>query len=376
VTRHKLVRIAWLVLCLAALLVMAHPAQAQAGGVIAGQVVNGTAGGPAVGGGLPVVLHVVQGETELAPLQATTDEQGRFRFEALDVDPALAYQPEVTYLAVPYLSSQSYSFAEGQSQLDATLTVYETTEDGTSVRLDSVHMIAESFEQVLRLSEVHVFGNVADRTFTGQVNEASSGRRVTVFIPLPDNAVGLAFPDDPSGERFIQVAGGVWDTQAVPPGADTLVVRISYHLLVEGASVPLVRAFSYPVTMLNVLVVQPGLTVRGDQLLAVEPIAFQDTNYEVYQAEGLGPDTPLSIELVPVAVSGTTPVPGTSTSGEVTSQPKVSWPSDLGALVRSVVARLRSDTQYLLRWLGFGLTGLSLIAALFYPRMTNRRTRK
>ena len=353
----KLARLDWLVLCLAVLLAMAHPAQAQAGGVIAGQVVNGTAGGPAVGAGLTVTLRVLQGETELTPLETTTDERGRFQFGNLDTDPALAYSPEVTYLEVVYPSSQSYSFAAGQTELSATVTVYETTGDDSSVRVDSVHMIAESFEQVLRISEVHVFGNTADRSFTGKVNDASNGQKVTVFIPLPGNAVGLAFPEGESSERFIQVARGIWDTQPVPPGADTAVVRFSYHLVVEGPLVPLVRSFAYPVSMLNVLVVQPGLTLRGDQLVAGEAMAFQGRDYQVYQVVDLGPDTELSMEFFPTAVSGAATTPAPTPGAEVSS--------------RSAA----QGQQGLLKWLGFGLAALAAVGAVAYPLLTRPRTR-
>jgi hypothetical protein len=203
---------------------------------------------------------------------------------------------------------------------------------------------------------VHVFGNVADRSFAGQVKEASGGRKVTVFVPVPGNAVGLAFPDDATGERFVQVEGGIWDTQAVPPGADTSVVRFSYHLLVEGASVPLVREFAYPVTTLNVLVVEPGLALRGDQLLAGEPITFQDKNYDVYQVEGLGPDTPLSIELLPSAASESATLPSSAATAA-------------GAQAAN------QGQQAVLKWLGLGLAVLAAVGAVVYPLVTRPRTR-
>jgi hypothetical protein len=351
-----LARIVWLALALVALFAMAYPARAQAGGVIAGRVVNATAGGPAIGAGLPVILHITQGETELDPLTTTTDELGSFRFDGLDTDSKLAYWPEVTYLDVPYAGGEPYGFAEGQTELEATLTVYETTEDGSGVRVDSVHMIAESFEQVLRISEVHVFGNEADRTFIGQANEESNGQNVTVFIPLPDGAVGLAFPEDAAADRYVEVEGGIWDTNPVPPGAEASVVRFSYHLLVEGTSVPLDRSFAYSVPSLTLLVVQPGLAVGGDQLQPGEPVEFQGTNYEVYLAEGLGPAAPLSIELLPATESGSNGMPEASTGG-VASQPA------------------EQGQQGVLKWLGLGLAVLAGAGALLYALVTRPRTR-
>ena len=350
-------RAAWAAALLCAHLAWAVPAHGQNNGTLSGRVVNGTAEGPSVGAGLSVTLYVTEGETEQGTLQSTTDAQGGFRFEGLDTDVALSYWPEVTYLGVAYASGTPLMFQTGDSEMESTLTVYEATDDGSSVRLESVHMIAESFGQVLRISEVHVFGNVSDRAFTGQANEAAAGRFVTVFVPLPQTAVGIAFPEDEPVERYVEVEGGFWDTRPVPPGADGSIVRFSYHLMVEGASVPLERRFSYPVSALSLLVVQPGLTVRGELLLAGEPVTFQDKEYDVYQVDGLGKDAPLSVELTPISATESSAMPGVTTDTGPAAVP--------GAI----------GSQAVLRWLGLSLATLALLGAVLYPFVTRPRGR-
>ena len=196
-------------------------------------------------------------------LETTTDAAGAFRFEGLDTDPALAYAPEVEYLQVPY-RSDPLRFEAGQTSLAATLPVYETTTDDGTIRLDSVHMIAESFGQVLRITEIHLFGNSGDRTYVGA--DSSGVQSATLFIPLPADAVGLAFGQDTPPGRFVEVEGGLMDTQPVPPGQEASLAFFSYHLPVSGDTVPLERRFAYPVTTLNVLVAQPGLTLQSSQL--------------------------------------------------------------------------------------------------------------
>lgn len=351
-------RIAWAAAWLALMLALATPVRGQQGGVLTGQVENGTAGGPAAGAGLAVTLHITGGETEMEPLQATTDSAGSFRFDSLSTDPELLYWPEVTYQGVAYGTGQGISFAQGEQEQKAGLTVYEPTEDGGQVRIESVHIVAQSFEQMLRVSEVHVLGNVGDRTFVGQATEEAGGRVTTLFIPLPENAVGVAFPEGEPADRFVQAGGGLWDTQPVPPGSEASVVRFSYHLVAGGSSLPLERRFAYPVFSLNILAVQPGLDVRGQQLQAGDPVTFQDTEYRVYEATGLGVDAPLEIELVPAAELGGSGMPGTSPGVEPTSQP-----ASVGQ-------------QGLLRRLGFVLVVIAGAAGILYPLLTRPRARE
>ena len=101
-------------------------ARAQGSGVLEGEVVNGTAGGPEIGATLAVALHVFQGDAKVSTLETTTDAEGHFRFEGLDTDPGLEYWPEVTYLGVDYRPLVPYQFTAEQPALQVALTVYET----------------------------------------------------------------------------------------------------------------------------------------------------------------------------------------------------------------------------------------------------------
>lgn len=291
------------------LLAVATPlvVEAQDGGVLEGVVVNGTPGGPEIGAGVAVTLHVFEGNTELQALATTTDEAGRFRFEGLDIDPALEYWPEAVYLGVPTTSQESYRFDEGETEISATLTVYETTADDAQLRIGSVHLVAESFGQVLRVHEIHFVGNTGDRAYVGRAGE--DGRSRTVFVPLPVGAMGVAFGDEVSSERFVQGEGGLWDTEPVPAGSETSLILFSYHLVVTGDTVPLERRFAYPVDSVNLMLVQPGLTVRGDVLQARGTQLLQERQYEVYAATDLGPDSPLVLEFVPLEGDGAMPMP-------------------------------------------------------------------
>ena len=331
-------------------------AQAQGSGVIDGQVVNGTAGGPAIGSGITVTLHVIQGEDETATRQTATDTAGRFRFEGLATGQDWTYWIEAVYLGVPYMMPQIVTLEEGQPSQAVTLPVYEVGDDGSQIAIDSGHIIVESFGTVLRISEVYLISNGGDRAYAGR--PGPGGMATTVGLPIPPEAMGLAFTEDVPAGRFIQSTGKLLDTEPVPPGQKTATISFSYHLPVEDSSVRIEKSYDYPITLLQVLLAQPGLTLRSSQLLdgGVEP--FGDKEFAVYLTGATLPaGAPLAVDLT-VAATGMAGAPATTETG----------PSQAAGAGKPI-----SDNQGLLRALGFGLAGLTVLAAVLYPLLTARR---
>jgi len=348
-------RLGLLVLALLLVVCLAGVVNAQGEGVLEGQVVNGTADGAQIGSGIPIVLHVLQGDITMDTLDAVTDGGGTFRFDGLDVDPTLDYWPEAVYLDVTYSPTEPLRFGDDQAPLEATVTVHETTEDDSAIIVDSVHIIAESFGEALRVSEIHLFGNTGDRTYVGSSKDGEGA--TTLSIPLPEGAVGLAFGEGTPEGRFVETAGLVLDTEPVPPGQGTAMAFFSYHLMVMGDTVPLERRFFYPVNNLNVLAAQPGLSLASDQLLSMGAESFQGQQYEYFVGQGLGPDAPLFVELTPVAGMG----------GD---QGMVGMPAGNDPAASASVR----GNQELLRWLGMGLAALAVIGAIVYAAVTRSST--
>jgi hypothetical protein len=332
-----------LVLGLLLFMVATTAVQAQVAGTLEGQVVNGTGGGPSIGEGITVTLHVYQGDTEIDTKSTTTDATGSFRFEGLSTATDLEYWPEVTYLNVPYSEETPHQFQAGQTALMATVTVYETTDDPSVIHLDQVHMIAESYDQVLRITEIHLFGNSSDRTYIGHDG-------ATVSIPLPQDAVGLAFDQGTSSDRFTEVDGGLADSAPVPPGQGASMAFFSYHLAVSGQEVSVERQFTYPVTNLNLLVTQPGLTLQSTQLQSQGIQQFQGREYGVYAAQAVAVGTPLQMVFTVIpGASATQLMPSASASG-----------------TQGSAGSAANGNQDLLRWLGFALAGLVVVACVVY----------
>jgi len=341
----------WLGLSALLLLAWTSLVSAQGEGALQGQVENGTVGGPAVGSDVTVRLTVWQGNTPIDSLETVTDAEGRFSFSGLDTDPALTYRLEAVYLDVAYVADQAYRFAEGETTVKATITVYETTDDDSAIALGAVHIIAESFDQVLRISEIQVYSNSSDRTYTGTGTE---GQQTTLRIPVPKGAVGLAIRQEAPGERFMEGDGMLLDTAPVPPGQEASLVSFSYHLMAGSRSLPVEWRFAYPVTDLSLLAAQPGLTVASQQLQAMGPQSFQGREYSYYVTRDLSPESPLEVEFVlaPTSEGGASGMPG---EGE-----------------HPAVGTTAPGDQGLLRWLGAVLVALALAGVVVYALSSKR----
>ncbi len=341
----------WLVfrlvlLALVASLTLSPIVQAQAGGpgIVDGQVVNGTEGAAQVGAGIPVNLYVLEGELAEEILSTVTDSDGRFRFEGLDTSAELTYWVEAVYADVAYSSADLLQYAEGQTELEATVTVYETTADDSGVQLDLVHIFAESFGQVLRISETHLFGSSDDRTYIGE--QDAEGRRLTVFVPVAGDVVGFALGEGLDEDRFLTVDGGLVDSEPVRPGSLMSEVRFSYHLMVTGKPIMLERYFAYPVADLTVLVAQPGLLLSSPQLQSMGSQSIQGAQYEILQGQVPNPEQPVVLELTAVEV-----VEGTTGAGAMGDQTTSGAPA--------------GSAQRVLLWIGVFTATLVVFAAAF-----------
>jgi hypothetical protein len=341
-----------MVVALLVVLLLALPVRAQDAGAVQGQVVNGTEGGAEIGAGVPVALYLFDASMEEQILTTETDADGQFAFEGLDTSAMQEYWVEATYRDVSYGAENLLQFTDGQTVLETTVTVYETTEDDSEVRLDLVHIFAESFGEVLRISETHLFGNSGDLTYIGE--EDAGGRRGTVFVPLPEDSVGFALGEGVPEDRFADASGGLMDSEPVRPGTLMSEVRFSYHLMASGRAIRLVRSFAYPVTNLTVLVARPGLSLASEQVQSTGTQMIQGRQYEVFVGENLGPDTP--VELVFTPVEGMEGSPGTG------GMPGGQIPSSGSA----------GGSQGPLLWLGVGLALVAVVGAVVYAATTRR----
>ena len=333
-------------------LVLAPTVKAQDTGILEGQVVNGTEAVAEIEAGIPVNLYLFGANLKEQIQSTETDAEGRFAFDGLDTSAMLEYWVEANYRDVPFGTEDLLQFAEGETTLEATVTVYETTADDGDVRLDLVHIFAESFGEVLRISETHLFGSGGDRAYVGEEN--AEGQRETVFVPLPADAVGFALGEGIPEERFVAADGGLIDSEPVRPGTLMSEVRFSYHLMASSKPILLERRFAYPVTNLSLLVAQPGLSLASEQLQSMGSQLVQDRQYEIFSGENLDPDTPVKLEFTAVAGMEGSPATGGMPGGQVPS------------------GRSAGGSQGPLLWIGVGLALAAVAGAVVYA-VTSRR---
>ena len=140
------------------------------------------------------------------------------------------------------------------------------------------------------------------------------------------------------------------DSAPVQPGSEASMAFFSYHLMVTGKTVPVERAFAYPVKDLSILVTQPGLTLQSEQVLSQGVQQFQDQQFELFAASNLAPDEPLVLLFEPVEGAESMPATPGSSSSTGQSMPEMPVPGN----------------QSLLRVLGYVLAGLAVIGVVVY----------
>lgn len=230
-------------------------------GVISGTVTNQTTGQPMAN--LPVELGVFDQSSQLETRSATTDAQGLYRFEQLPTDATLAYAVRVTYPEnVPY-SSDFVSFADGKTEIDLPVFVYETTTDPSGIKAERVHYIMEFDAGRALVAELVVLSLDGDRTYVGDENHV-------LRFPLPAGIESLNVNDEALGDRFIQIDNGFVDRMPLSPGKNTRQIILRYALPYSGTSLDFQRSLPYPAAAVNALIADVGEQVNSADLTAGE----------------------------------------------------------------------------------------------------------
>jgi hypothetical protein len=320
---------------------------AQSQGVIEGQVVNGTANGGSVEG-LTVALRVFAGMEEQPSQTATTDAEGRFRFEGLSAESNHAYTLHLDYQGVEY-GSDLLTFSEGETTLSVSIQVYESIESDEVISIERAHIFVDFQEDSLVVGELYIFSNSSDRIYIGaeEVAEGQNGATVlrgTLRLSLPTGAEGLAFEDGELGQRFFETDDGFVDTWSLPPGQASGRLMFSYALPYDLSGYDLTRHIPYPLEAINVLVADVGVDVTSDQLTSEGSRGMQGQSYLNLSGQNLSKGERLIVHF-----SGS---PDNEPVGESEAVPAQPTPE--------------SD-QSLLRWVALGLIVLAVGFALGYP---------
>ncbi len=319
-------------------LLAAGPAAA---GTLTGVVRNGTSGSPVAG--VDVVLIRLQGGME-GVANATTDGQGRYRFE----HPGIGRQPmlvRVNYRGVNFHQSVP------PSRDTADVEVFEPTTDARALQVASRLIALQPNGAVLLVGEEYTVQNhakppaayyKADGSFEFQVPEGGELAQVSAWGP---SGMPVVQGTIDQGNRRHAIAF------AFRPGESG--VRLSYHVPYDSNRA-VVRVTSPYAAQRVMIIAPPSLQVVST---GFQP-AGAEQGWSVYAREGAPAGA-----LFDISVSGTAPAPSASgQQGEPEGQGRDAGRS--GAPVQALPSRL--DT---LKWvLVAGFAALFGLGAVFLWR--------
>ena len=284
-----------LCLVLAALLVCiwaaasADAAHAQDGTLtIEGRVVNATPGGGDAAS-VEVVLHR-QDETSREDLTATTDDEGRFRFDDVVRDPSSSYGLSVTYQGAIYTQDLDLSVDES---IAVSLTIYDSAQDEGLVSAESVSLLfaaADSASQMISALEIVAIENDSHYTYIPGPEPMDLLR-----FGLPAGAQELTVDTQLVGADHIQVDRGFALLASVPPGEHEILFAYTFPYSRTGARIT--KSLLYGASSLRILAPNEVMTISSDQLGPPQSIVIGERPYQLLEATDVPRGTHISLDL-------------------------------------------------------------------------------
>ncbi len=268
---------------------------------VTGRVVHG--GNQPLPEDLTVTLHGFDDIAEALTLEGPVAEDGTFRFDEVPALPHRVFLATVEYQDLTYVSDVVTVVPPDDTQVDLTVTIYDTTTDTATLRFQGLHIFVDFQGDTLRVAELYLLQNTGDKT----VIAAEEGAGVVRYY-LPPEATNLQFEQGQGtlGDRFLETDDGFVDTFAVPPGQ--FQVLFAYELPYPNHEAEIRHPVSLPVDTFAVLVPAEGVTVEGQGLVPGEVQDVQGMQVRIYQGPSLQAGEEVNVRLsgYPKEVAGGT----------------------------------------------------------------------
>ena len=293
---------------------------------VEGRIVNGSATSGDVAG-LAVRLHV-NGAGSGGPAEATSDAQGRFRFDNLSPQPELPYGVSVTYQDAVYWAEVDLSVVRPPPLV---LTVYDASTSDSLVGVASssllIAQIDKATETVFAL-EIVGLRNDSDLAYVPGPDPMSLLR-----FSLPPGAGGLQVDTGLLGADVLQVDRGFALTASVPPGEHE--VMYAYHFPYSGTTATFTKSFLYGAESLRVLAPQGLVGISSEQLGQTDVVSIGDRPYDLLPAADIPRGTRVTVDLTGLP----TPSLGDRLGQRIVdTRLELAAPIGLGALMLGVIA--------------------------------------
>ncbi len=252
-------------------LLPAQPARAQtSGGKFEGQIVNGTKDAPITNSANLTVTLLSAPLGATVPLSVTTraDANGRFVFTNLDTMTTTRYAVLATYKELDYYSDV-VTFSENQTTQPITVTIHETTEDVSAVRVSQTHFIVEVVPGSLGVTQIIVLQNTSDRTYIGK--PLLGPHRATLTLPILAGASNLQFENPEAGATTLVGSTVLTYTLPVYPGMDQIVY--AYELSYTSSNYPFRLTMPFDSAQVRILLADVGGTINSTQFATPAPFS-------------------------------------------------------------------------------------------------------
>ncbi|MEM7533371.1 MAG: c-type cytochrome [Chloroflexota bacterium] len=203
--------------------------------------------------------------------QTVTDEDGRFMVDNLSLSSSIVYVAQTRYQEVLY-DSAPVQLTSDTPLMDALLTVYETTDDGSTIYLSRANWVIDFEPGSIIFGQILSYGNSGDRTYIGQplpeLVAQGVPMPVTAMFPIPAGATSIQLQNGILGGRYHQIEGQIVDTAAILPGEQGRQIFVGYRLLVDDPVMEVSQDYRYAVSNFNLLVAD-----LPDLVTEVSPLA-------------------------------------------------------------------------------------------------------
>jgi mono/diheme cytochrome c family protein len=256
--------------------------------VVRGSVVNGTAGM-----GLPDSLEVtvigLDGDFPAIEKAASTDRDGNYSVEGLEIVPGRIYGALVEYQDVIYFSVGGHLLEETPF-LELPLVIYETTTDEDLLAIERLHLIFDfSVAGLVEVSELWLLSTDGDHTVV------QDGGLNALPIQLPDGFSNLRFGEAIALDQFTLTEQGFVLHEAIRPN-QALELIFSFTLPYER-SLDFIQPVDFPVQAVVLLTESDAPELQGT---GVQDLGERDMGGIIlhsYMMEALEPGNDLALRL-------------------------------------------------------------------------------
>ncbi len=195
-----------------------------------------------------IELEAVMADKILSTEKAIIKD-GYFKFKGLPGNSA--YRIKLFYDGIEY-STDKFYFLPEENEKKIDLTVFETTQEQSSIKISSVHLIVTYDEdsKSIIVAEIINIDNVSRSIFVGTNDISEKIRRINSYSLFP-KIINLDFPHR-SKDTFIASDNMITDTLPVPPGNRRVV--FTYGVKLNLLSTTLSKIFLNDIPNLAIIV--------------------------------------------------------------------------------------------------------------------------